>query len=477
MAKLSYSNLMTLFLFISLASFPFNSARNINQHIQTVSVDQLGQPRECNAGKGSKGKTTLKLVDRHGPCSPFHQKAGAAEEGNRESQELLEQDQLRVDWIHSRTAAPSTTPKKKIEDLLLPESTTELPANPGSSFGSRNFIVSVGLGTPKKDFSLVFDTGSDLSWVQCDPCLVSCYQQQGPRFSPSASSTYKYVPCLAAECAEAKLESGLNGCSASRCIYGITYGDKSMSVGLLGQDTLTLTPNDVVPGFTFGCGHRNQGLFGTTGGMFGLGRSKLSVPSQTTGKFGGVFAYCLPTAGLPGSLEFGPDPSYSTAQYTPLLTGSQSYYYITITGISVGGQLLPVSSSVFATSGTIIDSGTVITRLPPTVYSALRSAFRTFMAQYPLLQPSLILDTCYDLSKYPTIQYPVIRFHFEGGVDVPLDASNIFFVPSTTQACLAFAPTDSDTSLSIFGNRQQRKILVVHDAPNARIGFKPAACS
>ncbi|CAN6451456.1 unnamed protein product [Victoria cruziana] len=476
MAKLSCANLMTFFLFISLASFTFNSARNINQHIRTVSVDQLRQPRECNAGKGFQSKTTLKLVDRHGPCSPFHRKTGAADEGNRESEELLKQDQLRVDWINSRT--DTLTPKKKIEDLLLPEASTELPAETGSLMGTANFIVNVGLGTPAQNFSLAFDTGSDLTWVQCDPCLMSCYQQQGPRFSPSASSTYGSVSCLAAECAEVKLESGLNGCSASGCIYGIAYGDNSTSAGFLVQDTLTLTSNDVVSGFTFGCGYRNQGLFGMTGGMFGLGRSNLSVPSQTIDRFGGVFAYCLPTAGVPGSLVFGQDPSYSTAQYTPLSTGSgQFFYYITITGISVGGQLLPVSSSVFATSGTMIDSGTVITRLPPTVYSALRSAFRTFMAQYPLSQPSGILDTCYDFSNYSTIQYPLIQFHFEGGIDVPLDYSNIFFLTSTTQDCLAFAPTPDDTSLSIFGNTQQKKTLVVYDVPNARIGFKPAACS
>ncbi|MFS7968577.1 putative aspartic peptidase A1 family, aspartic peptidase domain superfamily, xylanase inhibitor [Helianthus anomalus] len=55
---------------------------------------------------------------------------------------------------------------------------------------------------------------------------------------------------------------------------------------------------------------------------------------------------------------------------------------------------------VFKTSGMIIDSGTVITRLPPTAYSAPRDKFREGMSKYPLTNPLDIFDTCYDLSNF-----------------------------------------------------------------------------
>ncbi|KAI7990227.1 DUF21 domain-containing protein [Camellia lanceoleosa] len=42
-------------------------------------------------------------------------------------------------------------------------------------------------------------------------------------------------------------------------------------------------------------GRNNRGLFGGASGLMGLGRSDLSLVSQTSGLFGGVFSYCLPS--------------------------------------------------------------------------------------------------------------------------------------------------------------------------------------
>nr|GLL17514.1 aspartyl protease family protein At5g10770-like [Ipomoea trifida] len=53
-----------------------------------------------------------------------------------------------------------------------------------------------------------------------------------------------------------------------------------------------------------------------------------------------------------------------------------SFYFIDVRVIAVGGKQLSISPVVFKSSGTIIDSGTVITRLPPAAYSALRAPIR-----------------------------------------------------------------------------------------------------
>ena len=55
------------------------------------------------------------------------------------------------------------------------------------------YVMTLYLGTPEKKFVLVMDTGSDLVWVQCQPC-IRCYNQTGPLFDPSTSSSYSPVP-------------------------------------------------------------------------------------------------------------------------------------------------------------------------------------------------------------------------------------------------------------------------------------------
>jgi hypothetical protein len=44
-----------------------------------------------------------------------------------------------------------------------------LPAQRGISLSTGKYVVSVRLGTPARDMTVVFDTGIDLLWVQCTP--------------------------------------------------------------------------------------------------------------------------------------------------------------------------------------------------------------------------------------------------------------------------------------------------------------------
>ncbi|XP_031499168.1 aspartyl protease family protein At5g10770-like [Nymphaea colorata] len=434
------------------------------------------------SNRSARGKPVLKLVHRHGPCNdPFPEASSI--EIEQVFRETLQQDQLRVDWLNSRIAASSSSSshdKQQPKDLLQTDATTELPTYVGTPLGVLTYIVTVGLGTPTTRFSLSFDTGSDLSWVQCLPCSP-CYQQQGPTFAPFASFTYRTVPCSAPECFLAMLDYGTGGCTTSDvCVYEVHYGDKSSTSGYLSKDTLTLTALHRFPGFTFGCGHKNQGSFGKTGGLLGLGRGSVSLISQTAHTYRRTFAYCLPTVSMTGYLVLGPDPSYASAKFTPLLLHHLApFYFFALVGISVNAQPLLVNSSSFADPGTILDSGTVITRLPPEAYSALRASFRAFMSKYPLTEPDGILDTCYDFSGYPIVDYPSIAFNILGGIDWVLNWENIFYPADGTlsQVCLAFAPLEDESSVAIIGNWQQKGTLLVHDIPNARLGIKQEACN
>ncbi|XP_042513340.1 aspartyl protease family protein At5g10770-like [Macadamia integrifolia] len=442
---------------------------NLQRRSHVVSLSSLIPTGVCSTpAQGAKTSSgLLQVAHKNGPCSPL-------KEGNaklHDFRQLLIDDQARVKSIHSKISN-----KDPLED-----SAVKVPATSGQSLGTGNFVVTIGLGTPKKPCTLVFDTGSDLTWIQCQPCVGQCYSQQDPIFNPSASSTYSNISCNSASCNQLQSATGNSRPCGSTCIYQVQYGDGSYSVGYFAADTLTLSSSDVFPKFKFGCGENNQGLFGTADGLLGLGRDPVSTVSQTSQKYGKLFSYCLPSStSSTGFLAFGSQVGTSSkAQYTPLLTDSNnpSFYFLTITGISVGGKSLSISQSVFTTSETIIDSGTVITRLPPAAYSALRTAFRQAMSKYPTASAYSLLDTCYNLNGYSTVSIPTIVLHFSGGANLNVDQSGILVQASSTQYCLAFAGNSAATDVAILGNMQQQTHEVVYNVAGGKLGFGAGACS
>ncbi|XP_057511639.1 aspartyl protease family protein At5g10770-like [Actinidia eriantha] len=466
---LSYAFLVvSLFLLNKGYALGGGERETLESHSHTVETSSLLPASVCShSTKGDRKRGSLKVVHKHGPCSDL----GPDKYTTPTATQILTRDQSRVNSIKYRLGFNSG--QNNLQDSLA-----KISAKSGRSIGSGNYIVTIGLGTPKKDLSLIFDTGSDLTWTQCQPCVKSCYDQQEPILDPALSSTYKNVSCKSVQCNKLSSATGNQpGCSIATCIYGIQYGDSSFSVGYFGTETLTLTP-DIFPDFYFGCGQNNQGLFGKTAGLLGLGRDQLSVVSQTASKYGKYFSYCLPTpSSSSGYLNFGKGGS-SALKFTPILTDSRgpSFYFIDVVAIKVGGQTLSISHSVFQTAGTIIDSGTVITRLPPAAYSALRAAFRQQMSKYPMAAALSILDTCYDLSKYDTVQVPTIRFLLAGNVEVPIIANGILYGGNPSQVCLAFAGNSDASDVGILGNVQQQTLEVVYDVAGGKLGFGTGGC-
>ncbi|CAH8270713.1 unnamed protein product [Arabidopsis lyrata] len=421
--------------------------------------------------RASTTKSSLHVTHRHGTCSRLNNGKATSPD----HVEILRLDQARVNSIHSKLSKKLTT------NHVSQSQSTDLPAKDGSTLGSGNYIVTVGLGTPKNDLSLIFDTGSDLTWTQCQPCVRTCYDQKEPIFNPSKSTSYYNVSCSSAACGSLSSATGNAGsCSASNCIYGIQYGDQSFSVGFLAKDKFTLTSSDVFDGVYFGCGENNQGLFTGVAGLLGLGRDKLSFPSQTATAYNKIFSYCLPSsASYTGHLTFGSAGISRSVKFTPIstITDGTSFYGLNIVAITVGGQKLPIPSTVFSTPGALIDSGTVITRLPPKAYAALRSSFKAKMSKYPTTSGVSILDTCFDLSGFKTVTIPKVAFSFSGGAVVELGSKGIFYAFKISQVCLAFAGNSDDSNAAIFGNVQQQTLEVVYDGAGGRVGFAPNGCS
>uniref|UniRef100_A0A0D9XDV4 Peptidase A1 domain-containing protein n=1 Tax=Leersia perrieri TaxID=77586 RepID=A0A0D9XDV4_9ORYZ len=391
---------------------------------------------------------------------------------------FLSSDAARVSSLQRRVAGWSTE-----ED----DDKASVPVSSGARLRTLNYVAAVGLGGGGgDDATVIVDTASELTWVQCAPC-ASCHDQQDPLFDPASSPSYAVLPCNSSSCDALRLAAatGSPSCDASSsdssCSYTLSYRDGSYSQGVLARDKLSLA-GEVIDGFVFGCGTSNQGPFGGTSGLMGLGRSKLSLISQTMDQFGGFFSYCLPLkeSGSSGSLVLGDDttvyrnstPIVYTSMVSDPLQGP--FYFVNLTGIAVGGQ--EVESSGFSDGKVIVDSGTIITTLVPSVYNAVKAEFLSQFAEYPRAPGYSILDTCFNLTGFREVQIPSLKFVFDGNVEVEVDSSGVLFSSDSSQVCLALASLKSDYETSIIGNYQQKNLRVIFDTLGSQIGFAQETC-
>ncbi|KAL3650925.1 hypothetical protein CASFOL_007328 [Castilleja foliolosa] len=278
-------------------------------------------------------------------------------------------------------------------------------------------------------------------------------------FNPPNSNTYSSIPCNSTLCTNFFPSNSQNCNSSKMCIYRSEYDDHSASDGIFSLDKLNMT------------GESSDLLFlcvpfsaSSNAGLLGLGRGDLSLPGQIGVMYNNYFSYCLPS---------NSDSSAKTTRH--------SSYFIRIVAIAVGGRNLQIDykSQVLQNPGTIIDSGTFITHLPAEAYAPMRDAFMQLMNDYPMAPAYGILDTCYLNSTDKQIDMnnvPAVSFTFDGNLTVDFDASGIFYVVDPTLVCFAFADNTHPPSLSVFGNAQQKKMEVVYDVGNQKLGFRPNGC-
>ncbi|CAL5044959.1 unnamed protein product [Urochloa decumbens] len=407
----------------------------------------------------------LPLNHRRGPCSPFP----SSSETIPSTADVLHRDRLRADTIRKGLNGTAGANKRG--------GGVTVPTALGSSLDSLEYVVTVGLGTPAVTQTVHIDTGSDVTWVQCRPCpAAACHPQKDKLFNPAMSATYSAIPCGSAAC------NGLggpgqygNGCSKRRreCQYIVKYGDGSNTTGTYSSDKLTLTPAFAVDHFKFGCSHAEQLFTDKSDGLMGLGGGAQSLVTQTATK---AFSYCLPpAASYSGFLRLGAArAAASRFAVTPMYRSENvdTYYLVLLQGIAVAGRRLRVPAAAF-TAGAVMDSGTVVTRLPATAYRLLRAAFRKEMRMYPRVAPpsDSILDTCYNVTGDVKV-IPSVSLVFERGATVELDRPSGIML----DGCLAFAPNDDDESVGIIGNVQQRTLEVLYDVAGGAVGFRPGAC-
>ncbi|CAN1781186.1 Aspartyl protease AED3 [Linum perenne] len=420
----------------------------------TVVAAQAESPK-CDAAEDQG--STLRVFHIFSPCSPFRpQKPLSWEESVLQ---LQAKDQARLQYLSSLVAQRSVVPIASGRQIVQ----------------SPTYILRVKIGTPPQTMLMALDTSSDAAWIPCNGC-VGCSSSV---FNSLKSTSFKSLGCHSSQCHQVPNPT----CGGSACVFNMTYGSSSIAANL-SSDTFKLAA-DPVPGYTFGCIQKATGSSVPPQGLLGLGRGPLSFLSQTQNLYKSTFSYCLPSfksLNFSGSLKLGPVAQPIRIKYTPLLKNPRrsSLYYVNLIAIKVGRKIvdIPPGSLAFnptTGAGTIIDSGTVFTRLVTPVYEAVRNEFRRRVGKKVTVTSLGGFDTCYSTAIVP----PTITFMF-AGMNMTLPVDNIMIhstAGSTSCLAMAAAPDNVNSVVNVIANMQQQNHRILIDVPNSRIGVARERCS
>lgn len=352
-------------------------------------------------------------------------------------------------------------------------------------FGGGQYVTQIGVGTPPRIATLLVDTGSQLTWLQCLPCSSTCVRREhAPIFDPSSSSSLHNVVCPSRICSDPRSATFCG--PAKQCSYNHYYGKgNAYTKGNLVREVVTFS-NWRVGNTVIGCTHDQSGNIEY--GILGLSFGPLSFPNQILYQIAGKFSYCLSESKSTrlifgdGSVPPAPTPTVFTSI---LQSPDDNLYYVDLARVAVGGArplLLPQEETV-QVSGTIIDSGSTQTYLVQPAYNIIRDIFRKQARDLGPLVPvpesfADNLDTCYNLFGRPSFIVPSVDFYFRDGAMLSLPPKNVLRrVPShfgTAIYCFTFSPSFSD--INIIGNQHQRGFRVSYDMINKRLGFSPSQC-
>ncbi|KAF8112953.1 hypothetical protein N665_0058s0052 [Sinapis alba] len=334
-------------------------------------------------------------------------------------------------------------------------------------FDSFEYLMKLQIGTPPVEIEAIIDTGSNLVWTDCLPCL-NCFKQSGPTlYDPSKSSTYKDRIC--------------NG--GSPCPYQLNYADGSYSRGTFASETVRIKSTSgqpyVISEAIIGCSHNSSSeMFrGAASGIVGLNWGSFSLVSQMGEDMLGLMSYCFAGEGT-GKLNFGSNAIVSgsgTVAANMFRKKEDPYmYYLNLDAISVDKTRIETLGTPFhALDGNmIIDSGTTYTYLPDSYCNKVRTAVENVVKEAD--QEAVYgrdNRLCYKTNNMDI--FPVITMHFQGGADLVLDKYNTY-VTYGEVTCLMIL---CHSGRSIFGNRAQNNFLVGYDPSSLLVSFKPTNCS
>ncbi|THG09304.1 hypothetical protein TEA_028539 [Camellia sinensis var. sinensis] len=350
---------------------------------------------------------------------------------------------------------------KFVSSSLKIGSTANLPVR-GNIYPDGLYYTHMLVGSPPKHYFLDVDTGSDLTWIQCD------------------------APCS----------------SCAKCDYEIEYADQSSSIGVLTRDELHLTvANGSVTqsSVVFGCAYDQQGLLlnslAMTDGILGLSRAKVSLPSQlaSQGIINNVVGHCLTTdSGGGGYMFLGDDfvPYWQMTWIPMLYSPSTNFYQTEVVKMSYGNKKLSLGGQSDGLARVIFDSGSSYTYFTNQAYSDLVASLNDVSGDGLIQDASdTTLPICWR-AKFPIRSVSDVKQNFKpltlqfgskwwmASRKLRIMPEGYLIVNNKGNACLGILDGSKvhDGSTVIIGDISLRGQLVVYDNVNEKIGWAQSDC-
>ncbi|KAJ4965358.1 hypothetical protein NE237_017207 [Protea cynaroides] len=358
----------------------------------------------------------------------------------------------------------------------------------GNVYPDGLYYVTFNIGNPPKPYYLDLDTGSDLTWLQCDAPCVHCDKVPHPLYRPN---NMNLVICKEPICTA--LES--NDCHNpnEQCHYSIEYADQGSSLGVLTKDVFPLRFTNgsiLAPTLTIGCGYDQQGFCPgpvcPTDGVLGLGNGGASIISQfkNQGLTKNVIGHCL-SGQSGGYLFFGDEvvPS-SGVVWTPMTPYSIEKHY------SPGAAELSFGRKHPSVNGlkTVFDSGSSYTYFNSMAYQALISAMKKDLVGKPLKEApdDNTLPLCWKRAKpfkfvaEAKSYFSSVVLSFGNGKKAQLEITpeSYLIVSKSGNVCLGIL-NGSEVGLedlNLIGDTSMRNKMVIYDNEKQQIGWIPADC-
>ncbi|XP_051180654.1 aspartic proteinase Asp1 isoform X2 [Lolium perenne] len=359
----------------------------------------------------------------------------------------------------------------------------------GDVYPTGHYYATMNIGDPAKPYFLDVDTGSDLTWLQCDAPCQSCNKVPHQLYKPTKN---KLVPCAASACTTLHgAESPTKKCAVpQQCDYQIKYTDSATSLGVLVADNFTLSlrnSSSVRASLAFGCGYDQQvGKNGAaqvaTDGLLGLGKGSVSLLSQLKqqGIAKNVIGHCLSTNGG-GFLFFGDDvvPT-SRATWAPMVRSTSGNYYSPGSGTlyfdrrSLGVKPMEV----------VFDSGSTYTYFTAQPYQATVSALKASLSKSlkQVSDPSLplcwkgqnVFKSVSDVEK----DFKSLFLSFAKNSVMEIPPKNYLIVTKNGNVCLGVLDGSvAKLNFNVIGDITMQDQIIIYDNERGQLGWIRGSCN
>lgn len=370
----------------------------------------------------------------------------------------------------------------------------------GNIYPDGLYYTYLHFGSPPRPYFLDIDTGSDLTWIQCDAPCTSCAKGAHPFYKPAEANI---IPHRDSYCVEVQGNQRTKYCdTCHQCDYEIEYADHSSSMGVLARDELylniangSLAHSKVV----FGCAYDQQGLLlntlGKTDGILGLSKVEISLPSQLArqGIIKNVIGHCLATSANGGGyLFFGDDfvPHQQIAWVPMLHSNAINAYQTEIVKISYGRRQIRFGNEGNGQGSLVFDTGSTYTYFTEEAYNDLVSFLDDISSESLVRNMSdLFLPVCWQANA-PLRSVDIAQFFkplnlqfrsnwWAVAKKLQIPPEGYLVKRSNGNVCLGILNGRKlhDGSTFILGDISMRGRLFVYDNVNEKIGWVRSDCT